>query len=129
MIGEEPSQRYWILSLPVDNCWTKCVICILKFVVFQILGKLIFLKKDLYKSSWLFFVIFKFGFPWDLFACTYLGTCIYKFVTHLWREDKDASQGAVIKVESPSDKRFLIFFISRFDILSIFEKYRCASSL
>lgn len=38
-------------------------------------------------------------------VCMHLfGNMHLQVVTHLWREDKDASQGAVIKVESPSDK-------------------------
>lgn len=45
MIGEEPSQKYWILSLPVDNCWRKCVICILRFVVFSDFGNINIFKE------------------------------------------------------------------------------------
>lgn len=68
MIGEEPSQRYWILSLPVDNCWTKCVICILKFVVFQILGKLIFLRK-IYTRVLDYFLLYS--------SSGFLGICLH----------------------------------------------------
>lgn len=69
MIGEEPSQKYWILSLPVDNCWTKCVICILKFVVFSDFGNINIFKERFIQEFLIFFLLYS--------SSGFLGICLH----------------------------------------------------